>query len=212
MSLTLAAVMGLAQHCAPGIALEAMIPQVQVESHFNELAIGIKGRSISAKSVAQAAQLATSYIAAGYSVDLGLAQINSHNLNRLGMSVQDAFDPCTSLSAASVILTENYQAASVSYAGIDAINVAWSLYNSGSTTRGFHNGYVQKIWTAANGLLPQMRQLLAPGQPLPTQIADAAPAPGPSDSEGAAPAPSEAEAPKPRWFYGSADTGVIVFK
>lgn len=207
MSLTLAAVMALSQRCAPGIALEALVPQVQVESHFSELAIGINnGPVVRARSVPDAIDIATRYIRAGYSVDLGLAQINSHNLRRLGLTVDQAFDPCTSLRAAEAVLTENYNAVSDGRTQTDAIEATWSLYNSGSPSRGMRNGYVRKVWTAAATLMPQMQAMLN-GDQTPVLAAADAPAPvgAPSDS-------STVPAPRPRWIYGTPDTGVIVFK
>ena len=47
---------------------------------------------------------ARSLIAAGHSVDLGPWQINSRNLSLLGMSLQDAFDPCQSVAGAARLL------------------------------------------------------------------------------------------------------------
>ena len=210
MSLTLGAVMALSQQCAPGISLEALVPQVKVESHFNELAIGINnGPQVRARSLPDAVAIATRYIRAGYSVDLGLAQINSHNLRRLGITIEQAFDPCSSLHSAEVVLTENYNSVSVGLTETDAINATWSLYNSGSTTRGMRNGYVRKVWNAAADLVPQMQAMLNGGQ---TPQFVAAEAPVPIGSGGTAPAPSAAPAPQPRWIYGTPDTGVIVFK
>ncbi len=207
MSLTLAAVMALAQQCAPGIALEALVPQLAVESHFNELAIGINhGPSVQARSLADAVTIATHYIRAGYSVDLGLAQINSHNLGRLNLSVEQAFAPCTSLKAAEDILAENYTNVSASSSGVDAINAAWSLYNSGSTTRGIRNGYVRKVWAAANRLVPQMQAMLngdvTPSAPILTPA---------TDPEGGVQAPPPVR-PTQRWLYGTTDSDAIVFK
>jgi type IV secretion system protein VirB1 len=165
MSLALGAVMALSQQCAPGIALEAIVPQVHVESHFNELAIGVNnGPKVQARSFAEAVTLATRYIQAGYSVDLGLAQFNSKNLRRLGLTIEQTFDPCTLLRAASAVLAENYSQVSPNRSGVDAINATWSLYNSGSRTRGIRNGYVGKVWKAAADLVPQMRAILGTGQ------------------------------------------------
>jgi type IV secretion system protein VirB1 len=207
MSLTLAAVMALSQRCASGIALEALVPQLQVESHFSELAIGINnGPLVRARSLADAVDIATRYIRAGYSVDIGLSQINSHNLRRLGLTIEQAFDPCISLRAAEVVLAANYNAVSDGRTQTDAIEATWSLYNSGSPSRGMRNGYVRKVWSAAATLVPQMKAMLI-GDQTPVLAAADAPAPvgAPSDS-------STVPAPRPRWIYGTPDTGVIVFK
>jgi len=205
MGLTLAAVMTLSQHCAPGIAIEALVPQLKVESHFDPLAIGINhGPVVHARTLPEAVGIATRYIQAGYSVDLGIAQINSRNLRRLGLSVEQAFDPCRSLQAASVVLTENWTNVSATRTGADAISTTWSVYNSGSTSRGFRNGYVDKVWTAASDLVPQMRVMLAAndgGTPPPLSAGQAGGAP----EVAAAP-------PPPRWFYGTANADALVFK
>jgi type IV secretion system protein VirB1 len=210
MSLTLAAVMALSQQCAPGIALEALIPQVEVESHFSELAIGINnGPLVRAKSTSEAVEIATRYIRKGYSVDLGLAQINSHNLRRLGLTVGQAFDPCTSLRAAEIVLTENYNTVSEGRSQAEAIEATWSLYNSGSSTRGVRNGYVSKVWTAAASLVPRMQAMLSRGQDPQSIAADA---PGSTSPAEAAPNPSSVPEPQAGWIYGTPDTGVIIFK
>jgi type IV secretion system protein VirB1 len=211
MSLILAAVMALSQQCAPGIALEAIVPQVHVESHFNELAIGVNnGPQVRARSLPEAIALATRFIRAGYSVDLGLAQINSKNLRRLGLTIEQTFDPCTSLRAASVVLAENYSQASTSRAGVDAINATWSLYNSGSTTRGIRNGYVGKIWASATDLVPRMRAILGTGQiPQLGEVAPISASPGP---QGAASALAPPPPPRARWISGTRNSDAVVFK
>lgn len=53
--------------------------------------------------------LARQLIAAGHSVDLGAAQINSANLTRLGLDIKSAFEPCTNLHAAQVLLLDSWR-------------------------------------------------------------------------------------------------------
>ena len=209
MTLTLAAVVALAQQCAPGIATEALIPQLRVESSFNELAINVNhGPRVLAATPQQAAEIADRYIQAGYSVDLGLAQINSRNLARLNMTVAQAFDACTSLRAASTILSENYALASQSFNGMDAIFRTWSYYNSGSPTRGLANGYVGKVWAAAGELLPQLRAVgSAVPASLPTIQQDQLGAREASASRSSSPSKQRTS-----FVYGASDADVIVFK
>jgi type IV secretion system protein VirB1 len=104
------------------------------------------------------------------------------------------------------VLTENYNAVSDGRTQTDAIEATWSLYNSGSPSRGMRNGYVRKVWSAAATLVPQMKAMLN-GDQTPVLAAADAPAPvgAPSDS-------STVPAPGPRWIYGTPNTGVIVFK
>jgi len=149
------ALVALAQHCAPEIATEAMLPLIQVESGGEALSINVNhGPKVRAGSVADATDLARAYIGRGYSVDVGIAQVNSRNFRKLGLTVETAFEPCTNLRAASQILQEGYARASVRYGGIDAISATYSAYNTGSLSRGFTNGYVNKVWRAAGQTSP----------------------------------------------------------
>ncbi|MDE2562805.1 MAG: lytic transglycosylase domain-containing protein [Sphingomonadales bacterium] len=215
MSLTLATVMALAQQCAPGIALEAIVPQVHVESHFDALAIGVNnGPQVRARSKSEAVALARRLIDAGYSIDLGLAQINSANLVRLGLSVEDAFDPCRSLEAAETVLDVSYRQAAQSRSGRDAIEAAWSLYNTGSSTRGIRNGYVGRIWREADRLMPRMRAILTTGDGAPPETADGSEPPRIAQAAPRAqPGPARTEtAGRPDWFYGTPNAAALVFK
>jgi type IV secretion system protein VirB1 len=111
---TIAAAADLARQCAPGVAVETMLSVIHTESRFNSLAIGVNrggGSRPKPRSYAEAVTTAYALIRAGYNIDLGLGQINSSNLRRLNLSVEDAFDPCRSVEAAGRVLTENYRRA-----------------------------------------------------------------------------------------------------
>ena len=140
-----AALLACAANVAP-ITLQAVI---EVESGGNPLALhvnGIEAQRVAA-DVAQAVQLAESYIARGYSVDLGLMQVNSRNLQALGVSVLQAFDPCTNISAGATILSADYANASrLRGPGQAALQAALSAYNTGDFYRGFENGYVARYY------------------------------------------------------------------
>ena len=181
MALTLAATLALAAQCAPGVAPDVMLSMMHVESHLDQYAIGINhGPVVHPRTFDEAVNTASHYISAGYSVDLGIAQINSRNLSRLGLAIADTFDPCTSMRAGQTLLLENYSRALRSTSGDDAIGLAMSYYNSGSPTRGFNNGYVGKIFKAAVQVSPAVRDLL--GDPdlvanAPEPVRDGQPAP-----------------------------------
>jgi type IV secretion system protein VirB1 len=148
-----AAITVLAQQCAAEVATEAVVPLVVTESGGNDLSINVnRGPRVRAGSVAEGAALVRRYMAQGYTVDVGLAQINSGNFARLGVTVEQAFDPCTNLRLASSLLQEGYGLASRHYTGLDAISATYSLYNTGTLTRGFRNGYVGRVWSAASGM------------------------------------------------------------
>ena len=111
------------------------------------MAINVNGSRQPASQSTMAGAVATAkrYIAAGYSVDLGLGQINSRNMRRLGLTWDTIFDPCTNIAALGQILTQNYQSVADGRHPQSALRLAISLYNTGSTSRGFRNGYVAKV-------------------------------------------------------------------
>lgn len=196
MIYALPAVAELAQRCAPEIATEAIVPLVITESGGDTLRINVnKGPRVHAATVAEGSALVRRYMAAGYTVDVGLAQINSGNFARLGASIEQVFDPCTNLRLASRVLQSGYALASRSYGGLDAISATYSLYNTGSLTRGLRNGYVRRVWTnaAAAGAVTD-----AP--PLPVSTIDAKSPPASTASDAAA------------WVVGEITPGVEVFK
>lgn len=139
----------LAQECAPWVAHETMAAIVKTESAFRPLAIGVNGGaklSRQPETKAEAVATANWLMARGYNIDLGLGQVNSSNLAKTGLTVEDAFEPCKNLAAAASILHWNYQAASRKVPGEQAaLHAALSAYNTGSFTKGFSNGYVQKV-------------------------------------------------------------------
>src|SRR3546814_20490439 len=110
MTLPAAVIMGLAAQCAPSGAPATIAAIVQTESRGFELAIGVNGlarQPAPATSVAQAVQTARYYVGKGYSVDLGLGQINSRNMKALGLTWDNVFDPCTNIAAAGAVLSGN---------------------------------------------------------------------------------------------------------
>ncbi len=121
-----------------------------MESGGNPLALNINGMRVQpppAKDAREAAQIAESYIARGYSVDIGLMQVNSRNLAALGTTVEQVLDPCTNIHAAATILTADYaEAARTRGDGQPALQAALSAYNTGDFYRGFANGYVARYY------------------------------------------------------------------
>ncbi|KQN90726.1 type VI secretion protein [Sphingomonas sp. Leaf67] len=153
MIYTVAAITLLAQQCAPEVATEAVVPLVVTESGGDDLSINVNnGPRVRARSVAEGAALVRQYMATGHTVDVGLAQINSANFARLGVGVEQVFEPCTNLRLASIVLQDGFRLASKHYTGMDAISATYSLYNTGTLTRGFRNGYVSRVWAAATDL------------------------------------------------------------
>jgi type IV secretion system protein VirB1 len=156
LSLSVAALLALSSRCAPQVAPSTLSAIVMAESAGNPFAIGVnKGGRIEAQprdreeAVAAALQL----LQQGANIDLGLGQINSTNLSALGLTVDDAFEPCRNIAAAASILSQSYLRATAR--GVNApLAAALSAYNTGSMTGGVANGYVAKVYRAAAKLVP----------------------------------------------------------
>ena len=140
----------LLRECAANIAPKTMAAVVSVESGGNPLALhdNTRNRTYRTADIGQAIHWASELIARGDSVDMGLSQINSMNLLRLGLSVRAAFDPCNNLRAGATILSGDYANASAHFgSGQYALRRALSAYNSGSMFAA--QGYVDRILVAA---------------------------------------------------------------
>ena len=161
MILDVATLLSLAGACAPSVAPETLISIVHTESRFNSLAIGVNSPGVRAPkpaTKAQAIAVARNLIRQGYNIDLGLGQINSANLGWLGLSVENAFEPCSNLAAAARVLAANYQAvARLAPSRDHAIATALSMYNTGDRRRGFRNGYVARVYASASAVIPLIR-------------------------------------------------------
>jgi type IV secretion system protein VirB1 len=146
LSVIAAALLACASNIAPA-TLEAVI---DVESHDDPLAIHVNGVHRQPRrpaDAAEAARIAGAYIRAGYTVDLGLMQVNSANLPALGTTVGQVLDPCANIRAGGAILTADYAAAAQRWGeGQAALQHALSAYNAGNFTRGFRNGYVARYY------------------------------------------------------------------
>jgi type IV secretion system protein VirB1 len=121
-----------------------------VESGGDPLAIhvnGVRTQPEPATTAAEAVQLAEGFIRRGYSVDIGLLQVNSRNLAVLGTTVERVLDPCTNIRAGAAVLTADYTIAARTHPeGQPALQAALSAYNTGSFDRGFGNGYVARYY------------------------------------------------------------------
>ena len=147
MAHSAAAILALASQCAPSVAPETVLAIIQTESNGDPFALTVNGGRQPARqgSAVDAAATARRFVAAGYSVDLGLGQINSRNMRWLGLTWETVFDPCTNVAALARVLTANYNAVKAGRDPQTALRVALSMYNTGSQTRGFRNGYVARV-------------------------------------------------------------------
>jgi type IV secretion system protein VirB1 len=136
--------------CGSSVDPSTLRAIMRVESGSRAFAINVNGAPSQpppAATAAAATASAQAWIAQGYSVDLGLMQVNSKNLQSLGFTVAQMFDPCTNIQAGASILTADYLAASSGRPNAqDALKAALSAYNTGNFERGFYNGYVAKYY------------------------------------------------------------------
>ncbi len=143
------------EQCAPDVHPKTMSAVIYHESKGNPFAIGVNTKSIKLKqqpaNKEAAISAAKELLNVGANIDMGLGQINSANLDWLKLSVEDVFDVCKNLQAASRILTENYKAAKQTFAENDqaALRAALSSYNTGNQQRGLANGYVGNVYRSA---------------------------------------------------------------
>jgi type IV secretion system protein VirB1 len=149
--------MALALACAPQVHADTTRALVSVESAFNPWAIGVVGGELvrQPRHRAEAVAAAKALQAAGWNFSVGLGQINLGNFQRLGLTVESAFEPCTNLGAMQTVLAECFDRARApaSAQPVDqtALRQALSCYYSGNFTAGLRHGYVRKVVVAATG-------------------------------------------------------------
>jgi type IV secretion system protein VirB1 len=135
----------LSVECAPWVATQTMAAIVRTESQFNPLAININSKFRLERQPLtkdEAVLTAKWLLANNYNIDMGLGQVNSTNMRKTNLSVEDAFDPCKNIAAAAKILQWNYMSASKgALSEQHALRAALSAYNTGSYSRGLTNGY-----------------------------------------------------------------------
>lgn len=170
MGYAAATIFGLASQCAPNVAPQTVAAIVRTESHGLPFALNVNGARQPArqKSAVEAAATAQRYIAAGYSVDLGLGQINSRNMRRLGLTWATVFDPCTNIAALGRVLSDNFRSVAEGRHPQTALRLALSMYNTGSPSRGFRNGYVAKVVGNAGATDGPAVEPIEGGQPVAT--------------------------------------------
>jgi len=160
--LTPEAFVQLATTCAPEIPLVTLRAIARTESDFRPYALSLNyprhfaqehGYSNAGfflahqpQTLAEARAWTHRFLSHGYSVSIGLMQINSKHAADLGLTPDQLFDPCTNIRAAVRILSKSYQEASGTLGeGQAALLQALSLYNSGSASIGFSNEYVPRV-------------------------------------------------------------------
>ena len=149
-----AALLALLLACAPQVDARTAMALIDVESGSNPHAIGIVGGDLQRQPRTRAEALATAHAlrAEGWAFSVGLAQIHVSNLERLGLSLERAFDPCTNLAAMQTLLVECLERGQSTAGPLgeqEALRRTLSCYYSGNFTTGFQHGYVRRVALAA---------------------------------------------------------------
>ena len=100
----------LIERCAPNSPAAPLAAIVRQASEFEPLVIRTETTNpvvIQATSKAEAVQLATELVIAGHRVRIGLAQIDTRDLTRLGFSLAEGFESCAHIRAAARLLAED---------------------------------------------------------------------------------------------------------
>lgn len=137
--------------CAPQVHVDTARALVATESSFNPWAIGVVGGALERqpRSRAEAVATAKALQAASWNFSVGLGQINAGNFERLGLTLESAFDVCRNLKAMQTILAECFDRAAQRAPPQTALRKALSCYYSGNFLTGFHHGYVIKVVNSA---------------------------------------------------------------
>jgi len=146
----------LALVCAPLVNAQTAHAIALVESGLNQHAIGVVGGELLRQPRQRAEAIATARAlhAEGWNFSVGLAQINVRNFDRLGLTIDSAFDPCTNLAAMQTVLDECFTRAASRGGRAQpdlqgALRRGLSCYYSGNFATGFEHGYVQRVLAAA---------------------------------------------------------------
>src|SRR6478736_2245901 len=106
------AFLALAERCAPTTDPRLLAALVRRASGYEPLAIHFDNgpggpMKLLGSSKAEAIQLASELVIAGHRVRVGLAGIDTRDLDKLGVSLADAFEPCNHIKAAARLMSEN---------------------------------------------------------------------------------------------------------
>lgn len=131
---------------------------MKVESSKNQLSINVNhdGKSLvsfNPKTKLEAKKIAIEWMNKGYTVDVGLMQLNSENFSKFNISIDEALEPCTNIKVASTIYNNFYKLTNKNDNEILRIQQALSGYNTGNLLNGFKNGYVAKYEISSSDLV-----------------------------------------------------------
>ncbi|QOU76442.1 Type IV secretion system protein virB1 (plasmid) [Janthinobacterium sp. HH102] len=135
--------------CAPLLDPRLTTSLMQQESTFNPNAIGLDGKEYlfkKPKNRTEAISITKELLAKGKKFSVGLSQVHIENVKRFGLTLEQAFDPCTNIFYGQKILVSFHnQALKAGFKGRDAVYAALRGYNSGKITSTISNSYAASI-------------------------------------------------------------------
>lgn len=147
----------LARTCVPKADLRSIAAIVKTESSFRPFALSLNYPTATTKhglppgrmwlasqpqNEQEAAAWSHTLLRAGFTLSIGLMQVSLEE----GYPIETLLNPCSNLQIGWSIFEKKYQQTVRQFGpGDRAVRAALSLYNSGSTTAGFRNGYVGKV-------------------------------------------------------------------
>jgi Transglycosylase SLT domain len=157
----------LAARCAPSAAVDTLQAVALTESALHPFALSLNYPATVAaynglhnqevylsrqpETLAQAIHWTRWFHSHGYTVSIGLMQINSENAARYGVTVRQLFDPCTNVAIGARMLGEIYSTTQHSTKpDTNSLMFTFSAYNSGSYTTGLKNGYAATVMSKAH--------------------------------------------------------------
>lgn len=153
--------------CAPEISGDTLQKIIMVESGGNPFAVNVNkllSKQQPKPSNIQEAVEATKYwIGLGYSVDVGLMQVNSQHFSAFGLNkttLLKVFEPCSNVRYGAQILLKAWQSTDVTESKKDRLMRSLSIYNTGNSIDGFKNGYVQKY--SLKGIVKTKEKTITP--------------------------------------------------
>ncbi|OWV71180.1 type IV secretion system protein VirB1 [Rhizobium sp. R339] len=209
-----AAFVEIAQTCAPVVQVQTLAGVVSLESRFQPFAIRINsGPPLATQpaSKAEAIEVATSLIADRQDIQIGLGGIGIEPLQKLKLSIADAFDPCLNLKATATLLDGYYRAALRKGDPAQAKRVMLqSYYGRDDPSLGAMVRYDEQVRQEAKRLSPMLSSLVI-GDP------DSRAGPGVPTQDEAAPALAKqssqtAEAASWDVFSSGRQSSVLVFQ
>ena len=179
------ALIALLASCAPLVHPVTMSAVVSVESAAHPYALSInyperlarEGREVpllaaQPASAREAMSWTRGLLAQGFSVSVGLAQINVERFawleaQGIARNLADLFEPCRNLRAAQAILLEcwNHEADVDLSTSRTRLRRTLSCYNSGNPVTGLRNGYVHRVTREANRTLASQAPVDRPRVP-----------------------------------------------